>query len=220
MHGCARVQLLIFIPIRSVPTTDALCDPPVLTASVYVSPPSTVGGRYRVGDTVVYRCNPPTYRMVGASGAMCQRRSIWSAAPPICIAVWLNINVCVRYYYIFLCVNAKKYFVANTMKRSRATKSNSKSPPKTSLKPVMEKKEENFERRFFWSCYKDSGFPHRVNHAVASYSDTCGNSYMYSVGGYHADDDQRTVLQADSIGGPFFRRSPIDVHCMDIGKEA
>ncbi|KAL5474818.1 hypothetical protein EMCRGX_G026835 [Ephydatia muelleri] len=88
------------------------------------------------------------------------------------------------------------------MKRSRA---------------VVEKKEENCERRFFWSCYKDSGFPHRVNHAVAAYSDACGNSYMYSVGGYHADDDQRTVLQADSIGGPFFRRSPIDIHCMDIG---
>ena len=28
-------------------------------------------------------------------------------------------------------------------------------------------KEPVFERKFFWSCNKESGFPHRVNHAVA-----------------------------------------------------
>ena len=32
-----------------------------------------------------------------------------------------------------------------------------------------EKSESVFERRFFWTCSKDSGFPHRVNHAVAGY---------------------------------------------------
>ena len=114
----------------------------------------------------------------------------------------------------------------DTMKRTRqskgqgqgGSKSASKANVKASNAVVPEKKDEDCERRFFWSCYKDSGFPHRVNHAVASCTDACGNSYMYSVGGYHADDDQRTVLQADSIGGPFFKRSPIDVHSMDVGK--
>ena len=42
---------------------------------------------------------------------------------------------------------------------------------------------------------------------------------MYSFGGYHADDDQRTVRQADSQGGPLFTSQPIDVHCCDCGEE-
>ncbi len=47
----------------------------------------------------------------------------------------------------------------------------------------------------------------------------CGlPSLPLSPGGYHADDDERTVLQADTIGGPFFRRAPIDVHTMDVGE--
>ena len=41
--------------------------------------------------------------------------------------------------------------------------------------------------------------------------------YAYSLGGYHADDDERTVMQADTLGGPFFASSPIDVHCLDYG---
>lgn len=129
----------------------------------------------------------------------------------------------VSFIYIIPFIRTKTIVtIYRTMKRARQSKS-SKSQSKATVKPpaavVVEKKDEDYcERRFFWSCYKDSGFPHRVNHAVASYTDACGNSCMYSVGGYHADDDQRTVLQADSIGGPFFKRSPIDVHCMDIGK--
>lgn len=73
------------------------------------------------------------------------------------------------------------------------------------------------KRRYIWTYYPDSGFPNRVNHAVASHVDHGGGKYVFSVGGYHADDDERTVLQADTLGGPFFRSSPIDVHCMDVG---
>ena len=75
-----------------------------------------------------------------------------------------------------------------------------------------------YERQFFWTCYRESGFPNRVNHAVASHRDADGSYYLYSVGGYHADDDERTVVQADTAGGPFFRSSPIDIHCLDVGK--
>ena len=32
-----------------------------------------------------------------------------------------------------------------------------------------EKSEPVFERKFFWTCNKDTGFPHRVNHAVAGH---------------------------------------------------
>ena len=32
-----------------------------------------------------------------------------------------------------------------------------------------EKSEAVFERKVFWTCSKDTGFPHRVNHAVAGY---------------------------------------------------
>ena len=74
-----------------------------------------------------------------------------------------------------------------------------------------------YERRFFWTCCRDSGFPNRVNHAVAAHTDDNGDYYLYSIGGYHADDDERTVVQADMAGGPFFRSSPIDVHCLDVG---
>ena len=49
--------------------------------------------------------------------------------------------------------------------------------------------------------------------------DDNGDYYTYSFGGYHADDDERTVIQADSHGGPYFKSSPIDVHVCDVGKE-
>lgn len=45
-----------------------------------------------------------------------------------------------------------------------------------------------------------------------------GEWYAYSFGGYHADDDERTVLEADNSGGPFFKSTPIDVHRFDMGK--
>jgi len=49
--------------------------------------------------------------------------------------------------------------------------------------------------------------------------DEKGDWYAYSFGGYHADDDERTVLQADSQGGAYFKSSPIDVHICDVGKQ-
>ena len=44
-----------------------------------------------------------------------------------------------------------------------------------------------------------------------------GEWYTYMFGGYHVDDDDRTVLQADSQGGPTFKSAPIDVHACDVG---
>lgn len=46
--------------------------------------------------------------------------------------------------------------------------------------------------------------------------DEKGDWYTYSFGGYHAEDDERSVIQADSHGGPLFKSSPIDVHCCDV----
>ena len=50
--------------------------------------------------------------------------------------------------------------------------------------------------------------------------DADGDWYAYSFGGYHADDDERTVLEADNSGGPFFKSTPIDVHRFEMGKTA
>ena len=54
--------------------------------------------------------------------------------------------------------------------------------------------------------------------SVIVFRDANGEWYTYSFGGYHADDDERTVIQADAAGGPFFKSSPIDVHCCDVCK--
>ena len=51
-----------------------------------------------------------------------------------------------------------------------------------------------------------------------THRDADGEWYAYSFGGYHADDDERTVLEADNSGGPFFKSTPIDVHRFDMGK--
>ena len=51
------------------------------------------------------------------------------------------------------------------------------------------------------------------------FRDADGEWYTYSFGGYHADDDERTVLEADNSGGPFFKSTPIDVHKFEMGKE-
>jgi hypothetical protein len=75
--------------------------------------------------------------------------------------------------------------------------------------------EPKYVRKYFWTHYVGSGFPNRVNHAVCTLRDKDGCYYAYSLGGYHADDDERTVIQADTLGGPFFKSSPIDVHCLD-----
>ena len=50
--------------------------------------------------------------------------------------------------------------------------------------------------------------------------DADGEWNTYSFGGYHADDDERTVLEADNSGGPFFKSTPIDVHRFEMGKTA
>ena len=57
----------------------------------------------------------------------------------------------------------------------------------------------------------------QVNHAVCPLRDKDGGHFAYSLGGYHADEDDRTVIQADTQGGPFFKSSPIDIHCLDYG---
>ena len=58
----------------------------------------------------------------------------------------------------------------------------------------------------------------QVNHAVCSCTNARGENYAFSFGGYHADDDERTVNQADTLGGPFFKSTPIDVHCLHYGE--
>ena len=103
-------------------------------------------------------------------------------------------------------------------------------------------------RKFYWTQHLESGFPNRVNHAVAVSGGQlvrCGHgpcssegsgseaafvtdrgpscklaraTAVYSLGGYHADDDKRTVMEADTRGGPVFRSSPIDVYCLDPGQ--
>ena len=52
---------------------------------------------------------------------------------------------------------------------------------------------------------------------MCAVNDRDGCHYAYSLGGYHADEDERTVIQADTHGGPFFRSTPIDIHCLDFG---
>lgn len=74
-------------------------------------------------------------------------------------------------------------------------------------------------RRFVWSKYEESGFPSRVNHATV----TCLNAndsreYVYSIGGFHSSDQEREQrLMEDNP--PEFHTGPIDIHCMDMGKE-
>lgn len=41
----------------------------------------------------------------------------------------------------------------------------SDSPP---TQPLVQD-DSNFSRKMYWSCIQDGGFPHRVNHAVASH---------------------------------------------------
>lgn len=93
--------------------------------------------------------------------------------------------------------------------RTRVQRATEGTPP-----PIVQK-DSDYERKLFWTQYPDSGFPPRVNHAVAAHQNSDGEWYVYSFGGYHADDDQRTVRQADSQGGPIFCSQPIDVHCCE-----
>ena len=66
-------------------------------------------------------------------------------------------------------------------------------------------------RRFVWSHFPECGFPGRVNHsAVVARKD--GINYMYSLGGFHATDEERIETL------PEFGSGPIDILCMDIGK--
>ena len=68
-------------------------------------------------------------------------------------------------------------------------------------------------RRFVWSHYPDCGFPGRVNHcAVLARNGKDSTSYMYSLGGFHATDEERVETLPD------FGTGPIDILCMDIGE--
>ena len=76
-------------------------------------------------------------------------------------------------------------------------------------------------RRFVWTKYTQSGFPHRVNHATVAWTVRNGRRLMLSVGGYHTDDKNNQDASAqddDDDSSPTFRTGPIDMHCMDVGK--
>jgi hypothetical protein len=76
--------------------------------------------------------------------------------------------------------------------------------------------EPKYERRYFWTHYVGSGFPNRVNHAVCTLRDKDWSYPTYALGGYHADEDKRTIVNADNThSGQFFKSAPIDVHCLD-----
>ena len=70
---------------------------------------------------------------------------------------------------------------------------------------------------FVWSEYKSSGFPSRVNHACAAYTAKDGSRYMYSIGGYHASEEERAKSKAEDESSPHFNTGPIDVYRMDVG---
>jgi len=70
------------------------------------------------------------------------------------------------------------------------------------------------QKKYFWYCYDDIGFPKRVNHAVTMHIDEkSGGAYVYSIGGYHADLETR--LQQD-YRFRVFRSFDIDVHEFDV----
>ena len=69
---------------------------------------------------------------------------------------------------------------------------------------------------YFWHSFKDSGFPARVNHAAAPiYDSTTGKAAIISVGGYHADVQERLNTPDENRT---FKSTPIDMHKLDPGK--
>lgn len=74
-------------------------------------------------------------------------------------------------------------------------------------------------RRFVWSLYPQCGFSSRVNHSTAvARSAKDGRLYLFSIGGFHATDEEKEKrLKSDADAAPF-NTGPIDIHCMDTGK--
>lgn len=69
---------------------------------------------------------------------------------------------------------------------------------------------------YFWHSFKESGFPARVNHAAAPiYDPKTGTSAIISVGGYHADVQERLNTPEENR---VFKSTPIDMHKLDQGK--
>ncbi|XP_003391324.2 PREDICTED: kelch domain-containing protein 3-like [Amphimedon queenslandica] len=73
------------------------------------------------------------------------------------------------------------------------------------------------ERCFFWTEYPESGFPSRVNHSTAvARNGKDGKCYVYSIGGFHASDEEKERrAKAENDPSPF-NTGPIDIHCMDV----
>ena len=74
-------------------------------------------------------------------------------------------------------------------------------------------------RRYMWSQPLDTEFSRRVNHAT-SVIQCGGDSYLYSVGGYHEQDVDREGFEAVMAeeDGHYFSTGPIDIQCLNIGK--
>ena len=91
------------------------------------------------------------------------------------------------------------------------------SPVPLSAAEEAKRRPEPAKKCFVWSEYKNSGFPSRVNHSTASYTAMDGSRYMYSIGGYHASEEDRAKTKEEDDSSPHFSTGPIDVHRMDVG---
>lgn len=94
-------------------------------------------------------------------------------------------------------------------------------PVPLSAAEEAKRRPEPAKKCFVWSEYNhdECKFPNRVNHACTSYTSAeDGNRYMYTIGGYHSSDKERTASVNGEEGAPHFTTGPIDVYRMDVGK--
>lgn len=92
-------------------------------------------------------------------------------------------------------------------------------PVPLSAAEEAKRRPEPAKKCFVWSEYNKSQFPNRVNHACVSYtSPVDGNRYMYTIGGYHSSDKERSAQGKGEDDSPHFTTGPIDVYRMDVGK--
>ena len=71
------------------------------------------------------------------------------------------------------------------------------------------------KRRFMWSKWEHSGFPEKVNHAVASWtSDSDQSHFMYAIGGFEGRGNVKRGFEDWNDLGEI----PLDMVRLDVGK--